>query len=188
MTTGPGGGSGTGPSGPSGPGPGRNLAGEMLRAIDNQLAELLEIADKLPEPTDRFEESGQAILAFRLSAARLAVADLLAYPETPARQGLSVAAAVTDGPDRTTRWQAGECLTPGSVAAFSGAATESGGAVVAPVAGAISSRDGKDVTAGAASRLVKPRAGQPPLPGADFLPEMSPGRARMAAAFARRAD
>lgn len=123
------------PSGPTHPTPThpptRNLSGEMLRSIDNQLAELLKIAALVPKPADRFEESGQAILAFRLNAARLAVADLLAYPETPARQCLSSAAAV--GP-------------------------------------------------------VRPRVGEPPLPDAGFLPEMSPGRARMAAAFARRAD
>jgi hypothetical protein len=131
------GGPGPKPSGPTHPTPTaprpRNLAGEMLRAVDNQLAELLEIADKLPRPTDRIETCGQAILAFRLNRARKAVADLLAYPETPARQCLSSAAAVADRP-------------------------------------------------------VKPRVGEPPLPDADFLPEMSPGRALMAAAFARRAD
>jgi hypothetical protein len=68
---------------------------------------------------------------------------------------------------------------------LSSAAAVAGGSV-------ISGRDGKDTAlprAAVASRPVRPRAGEPPLPGADFrLPPVPPYRAFMAAALARRAD
>lgn len=136
---------------PTGPGPGRvfDLTAEMLRAIDASLIGLLGVAVSLPLTEDRMQVCGEEVLKHRLRMARKAVADLIAYTETPARQHLSSAAAVADGP-----------------------VTNSG-------------RGGKG--ASAASRPVQPRAGEPPLPGADFrLPRDV--RGPLLAALNRRAD
>jgi hypothetical protein len=130
---------------PTGPGPGRAL----LDHLDASLISALAVT--LPEPADRLEACGQAILAFRLRRARAALADLIAYSETPARQHLSSAAAVADGP-----------------------VTNSG-------------RGGKDTSAEVAFRPIRPRAGEPPLPGADFrLPRDV--RGPLLDALNRRAD
>lgn len=171
---------------PTGPGPGRvsDLTGEMLRAIDASLIGLLGVAVSLPLTEDRMQVCGEEVLKHRLRMARAAVADLIAYTETPARQHLSSAAAVADGPVKPPA-RTGECLTPGSGAALSGAVTESAGSAVDLSAGAISGRGGKD--ASAASRPVQPRAGEPPLPGADFrLPRDV--RGPLLDALNRRAD
>jgi hypothetical protein len=87
-------------------------------------------------------------LAERLRLTRRAVADL----QNSGRDGKAAAAVSRPvEPPAATQGSAGERLAPGSGAAFSGAVTESDGAVVAPIAGALLP------------------AGRPPLPGGDFL-------------------
>jgi hypothetical protein len=160
------------PSAPPPPAPPAPSRGVLL-ALDDALAAICATARRIPGPADQVEACGLAILDFRLGRARAAVADLLAY-RSPARQGLSAlpresASASAGGPVSSGRdgkavsgdggsrpvqppvTPSGERLTPGSGTAICPAVTESDRAVVAPVAG------------------VQPPAGQPPLPGGDFL-------------------
>jgi hypothetical protein len=142
------------PSGPTHPTPTGPPSRATLADLDSLLVGALALATiALPPTTDRVEICGQEILAFRLRRARAAVADLVAYTKTPARQSvfpLAAVGAIADGPVKPPM-AVGEEPTPGSAAALSGAARTSGGAVVDPAAGAY------------------PPAGRPPLPGGDFL-------------------
>jgi len=123
-----------GPTGPGGPSrPGRDAA--LLREIDDLLIRANTRAILLPESPDRIEQCGAAILEFRLTLARAAVADLLAY-QSPARQRLDFAAAVADEPVTGTQLVLGDGPTPGPDAAAAAAVVESAGAVVAASAGA----------------------------------------------------
>jgi hypothetical protein len=130
-----------------------NRAGhtDLLRLIDDQLIALLAVAYFGPAEQGAASSVDQVcaaeVLLFRLRAARLAVRDLCAAYELPARQDHASAAvglnaiASTGGPGSGHLPTSGECLSPGYAAALCGAACESAG--VAASAGAISGRGGK---------------------------------------------
>lgn len=82
------------PTRPSSPPPPK----QALAEIDGLLLSALALVGTLPATADRVEVCGQEIARHRLRMARKAVADLLAYTQTPARQCLSSAAAVAGGP------------------------------------------------------------------------------------------
>lgn len=86
------------PNKPGTPPPPKDLAAQLLAAIDEGLIVLLGLSVSLPPATDRVAICGEEILKHRLRMARKAVADLRTYAQTPARQLLSSAAAVAGGP------------------------------------------------------------------------------------------
>lgn len=100
------------------PPPPRDLVEELLGEIADQMVCALSRATLLPDTTDRIATCGQEILKHRLRMARMAVAELRLYAQSPARQSLSSAAAVPGGPVSSPRPEgkvrAGGPLPPGA--------------------------------------------------------------------------